>query len=441
MNNIKIGIIGKAGRSKELPENLIRSAKIIGKEVAKNGCILVTGSCMGVSDIAAKAAIKENGIVLGYSPAKDLKEHIEPPISYPKPAKGEISIFTGFGKIGRSVLSITECDGVIIVGGGIGTLNEFSIAWHEGKVIGILEGVAGVIEKILTLEKEFKQGTAKEFKAVTIKDKNPKRLVEKVIKEIKKSEEKPRKEIPITFKNKEGKELVGILHLPEREKSPLAIICHGFQGTKTQKKYISLARKLQGEDIVVFRFDFEGCGDSAGRPKNLTVANEVSDLDAALKAVLNECDVDSKRIAFIGDSLGAVVASLYAEKVNPKTLIFWSPAFNQKALFKLWYTKEDLKTIKKEGVVYKKEKEIGKNYYLENENKDYSNILSKFTFPILIIHGTEDEDVPIEYSQKLAKKFKNITLKALKGANHKIEDIFLQEKAINITSQWLKKYL
>lgn len=438
---IKIGIIGKAGRSKELPEILIKNAKIVGKEVAQKDCILVTGSCMGVANIAAKAAAEKKGIVLGYSPSSNLKEHIEPPISYPKPARNEIFIFTGFGKIGRNVLSITECDGVIIIGGGIGTLNEFSIAYHEGKVVGVLEGVGGVTEKILALENDLKEGTGKEFKGIIIKDKNPKRLVKRVVDEIKNREEKPRKEIPITFKNKKGKELIGILHLPEKEKPPVVVICHGFQSTKTQQKYIKLARRLRDDGFLVLRFDFEGCGDSEGDPKKLTIANEVLDLEVALKTVLKECDADSEKVALVGDSLGAVVAALCVKKVNVGTLVFWNPAFNQKNLLKTWYTKEDVKVIREEGAVCKKEKEIGKGYYLENKDKDYSNILSTISLPILIIHGAKDEDVLIEYSQKLAQEHQNVTLKVLPGTNHKIDDISSQEKAINITTRWLKKYL
>lgn len=54
----KIGVMGKAGRSRELPAKLIRSAEIIGKEIAKQNCVLVTGPCMGIADVVAKTASK-----------------------------------------------------------------------------------------------------------------------------------------------------------------------------------------------------------------------------------------------------------------------------------------------------------------------------------------------------------------------------------------------
>jgi len=397
----------------------------------------------GVPQIAAQAGAKEKGIILSYSPAKNLKEHLEPPISYPYPAKNTELIFTGQGKIGRNVLSILECDGVIFIGGGIGTLNEFSIAYHEGKIIGILEIVGSIIEKILKMEGDFKSGAGKEIKAKIVKDKNPKKLVEKVLEEIKKRKEEKRKEISITFKNERGKELVGVLHLPEKGKPPLVIICHGFQNSKTDRKFIKLARVLQKEGICVFRFDFEGCGDSEGDPKEITIKNEVADLNSAFKTVQNEFDLDLKRVAFVGASLGNVVTSLLLKqyKISAKTLVFWSHAFNQRELLKNWYSKEDIREIMKKGVIYKGDKKIGKNYFLENKNKDYSSALSELKLPILIIHGKEDKDVPLKFSQQLKRKYKNISLIILPKANHKFDDFQSQEQLIRHTQKWLRKYL
>lgn len=57
-------------------------------------------------------------------------------------------IYTGFGFKGRNVMNIRSSDIVIIFGGSIGTLHEFTIAYDEGKIIGVLEGTGGVADLV-----------------------------------------------------------------------------------------------------------------------------------------------------------------------------------------------------------------------------------------------------------------------------------------------------
>lgn len=180
----RIGVMGSAGRGKKLPETLLEKAKELGREIARSNCLLITGACMGTPQEAAIGASEENGIVLGFSPASNLKEHTEPPISYPLPTKNTILIFTGFGKEGRIVLSSRNCDAVIFIAGSVGTLTEFSLAYHMGKVIGILEGSGGISDKISEIAKSIQKDTG----TVLISDPDPKNLVRKIIETLKKRE-------------------------------------------------------------------------------------------------------------------------------------------------------------------------------------------------------------------------------------------------------------
>ncbi len=437
----KIGVMGKASRGEKISQDLVEKAKKTGEEIAQQNCILVTGACMGVSYEAAKSCGEKGGEVLAYSPSSDLKSHIEPPISYPYPPAGCKLIFTGMGKVGRNVLSIKESDGVIIIGGGMGTTNEFSIAAHEGKVIGILKGTKGAADELLELFKKI--GGKKN--AVVVADYNPKKLVEKVIQKIKEKEEylKPSNEIPISFKNQNGKQLIGIFHLPLRVyKPPLVILVHGFGGSKTKISFVRLARALVKEKIAVFRFDFEGCGDSQGDLENTTIQKQILDLNSAIKAILKEADIDGTRIAFVAESLGTVVAALFKNQFSfpLKTMVFWAPAFCQKKLFQVWHTPVELENWRKKGYITRKDKKIGVEYLRENENEDYSRALSRIDLPILILHGKKDETVPIKFSENLAKKFKNLKLIKL-SSGHKFEDYTDQGKLIRETIRWVKKYI
>jgi len=253
-------------------------------------------------------------------------------------------------------------------------------------------------------------------------------------------------ERPVVFKNSNGKQLVGILHLPKgKGKFPLVVFCHGFGDDKTQRKIVRLARSLEQNRIVVFRFDFEGCGDSEGDFLKATIEKEVEDLNSAIRYIKKIKNIDLKNFAFVGHSMGAVICTLFLvrNKIDIKTIVMWAPSFNQKALMKYWANPKQTKKWKSQGYLYRKGKEkvIGLDYLKETIDKDYSQILKQIKIPILIIHGKKDDTVPIKFSKKLAKNYKNVKLILLPKADHKFEDYYIQERLVRKTANWLKEKL
>ena len=83
-------------------------------------------------------------------------------------------VYTGFGYKGRNVINVRSTDLVIIFGGATGTLNEFTIAYDEGKIIGILEESGGVADHI----KEIVEFCKKPTRGLVIFNKDPEKLVE-----------------------------------------------------------------------------------------------------------------------------------------------------------------------------------------------------------------------------------------------------------------------
>ena len=129
----------EASRLKALAENL-------GAAIATAECILVTGATTGLPDLVAQAFRKNGGFALGVSPAENRRDHVA---RYGLPEGGaDVIIYTGFGYKGRNVVNVRSSDIVLIVGGATGTLNEFTIAYDEGKIIGVLEGSGGVADHL-----------------------------------------------------------------------------------------------------------------------------------------------------------------------------------------------------------------------------------------------------------------------------------------------------
>jgi uncharacterized protein (TIGR00725 family) len=157
-------------------EKRLRSlADDLGAALAKHACILVTGATTGLPNVVARAFRKQGGFALGISPAENRAEHLD---RYGLPEEGaDVIIYTGFGYKGRNVINIRSADIVIIFGGAIGTLNEFTIAYDEGKIIGVLEGSGGVADHI----REIIDFCNKPSRGVVLFDKNPETLVQRCL--------------------------------------------------------------------------------------------------------------------------------------------------------------------------------------------------------------------------------------------------------------------
>lgn len=130
-----IGVIG-AGKA---DNELIKLAEDVGRLLAKEGSIIVTGGLGGVMEATCRGAFIEGGITVGILPTFQ-KEDANPYVKIPIP--------TGMGEM-RNVLIVRASDVLIAIGGGYGTLSEIAFALKMGKkVIGLktwdIEGIIRV---------------------------------------------------------------------------------------------------------------------------------------------------------------------------------------------------------------------------------------------------------------------------------------------------------
>ncbi len=177
----KICVSGAAETS-QCGESAFSKGEELGKEIIRQGAVLVNGATTGFPYWAAKGAKSASGIVVGISPASSEKEHVEQyglPIDYQ-----DLIIYTGFGYSGRNLLLTRAADAVIVGCGRMGTLNEFTIAFEDKKPIGVLEGEWETDELLKDMIK--KSHRADEMKDKIIFSDNPKELVAKLIEVIKK---------------------------------------------------------------------------------------------------------------------------------------------------------------------------------------------------------------------------------------------------------------
>lgn len=100
----------------------------VGRGVAERGAVLICGGLSGVMEHAARGAHAAGGLTVGLLPGDDPDEANQ---------YIDIAIATSSGHARNAMLARTA-DGVIAIGGGLGTLSEIALALRNGRpIIGI----------------------------------------------------------------------------------------------------------------------------------------------------------------------------------------------------------------------------------------------------------------------------------------------------------------
>jgi uncharacterized protein (TIGR00725 family) len=171
---LKIGVMGSASGPQVEDPIAIEKAKKLGEEIGKRGYIFINGACPGLPDVSRKAAQAAGAFTLGVSPAFSEYEHVN---EYLSPHDHDMIIYTGMGFMERDIINIRSSDAVVIIGGGIGTLNEFTIAYDEGRPIGIITNSGGISNHVEYIVKEL---CLREMPPNIVMDDDPAGLLDKL---------------------------------------------------------------------------------------------------------------------------------------------------------------------------------------------------------------------------------------------------------------------
>jgi uncharacterized protein (TIGR00725 family) len=170
----KIGVMGSADDA--LPDGVADAlrwkAEALGQAIAGvEDAALMTGATTGLVYLVGKSASASGALHIGVSPAANRQEHTS---LYELPVDAcDLIIYTGFGLKGRNVVLVRSCDIVLFIAGSMGALNEFTIAYDEGKIIGCLTGTGGVADEAARLLQTFPKRT----EARIFQDSDPAKLL------------------------------------------------------------------------------------------------------------------------------------------------------------------------------------------------------------------------------------------------------------------------
>lgn len=173
-------------------------------------------------------------------------------------------------------------------------------------------------------------------------------------------------------------------------------------------------------------FDHRGHGASSGTMRDLTVTRNLEDLEAVLAAAGS----GFKRLVLIGSSMGGQTAAWYAarhpDRVGANLLI--APGFRflehrvrdlgPEGLDRLESVGET--AVRNEWVdvtIGRALLEDGRRYLMES-------LLASYRTPTLIIHGAEDDTVPIEDSLEFIRRSsaRPLELRVIDGGDHRLTE-------------------
>lgn len=175
-----VGVMGSAGDASVVSnkEALVAKANALALAIAERKLLLLTGATTGIVYVVGKLAHDAGSFHVGISPASDSAEHVD---KYRLPLDAcDLLVYTGFGLKGRNVVLVRSCEIVLFVAGAMGSLNEFTIAHDEGKVIGCLTGTGGVADEVNYLLEKFSKNTS----ARVFQNEDPVALIDACFQEI-----------------------------------------------------------------------------------------------------------------------------------------------------------------------------------------------------------------------------------------------------------------
>lgn len=233
------------------------------------------------------------------------------------------------------------------------------------------------------------------------------------------------------IRNKLGERIDFTSHHGRPDAGELVLIGHGVTGNKDRPFVISLAEGLAKAGIPAIRFSFSGNGASAGSFSKCTISKEVEDLGAVLDAF------PDRTICYIGHSMGGAVGVLRAAR-DPriKALVSLAGMVHTRA-----FGEREFGAVKPgEGFMWDDPNCPLSQEYMDDMARIGSVLheAPKINVPWLLVHGSEDDVVPIQESREIfARANEPKQLIELNGANH----VFAGEHASPMVAEvvkWIK---
>lgn len=226
--------------------------------------------------------------------------------------------------------------------------------------------------------------------------------------------------------------LAAVCHVPEGDGPfPVIVACHGLLSSKESRKYKQLADIAVAWEMALVRFDFRAMGESTGGVEAMTLSGRLEDARAVVDFLRDYPPADSSRMGLMGSSLGGAVAWATA-KDDPslRATVVWAAPCHLRDL------------VARRGQPGPPGVEpLPEGFFDDLEGHALLELPAGLE-RVLIIHGEDDELVPVNHAHRLyemANEPKRLII--LPGADHRITDADHRQRAAEASIHWFATHL
>ena len=248
------------------------------------------------------------------------------------------------------------------------------------------------------------------------------------------------------FNDSQGHQSAAVLTEPSVNTDSLVILCHGFLSNKHSNTNRRLSELLPAKGINTFSFDWYGMGESEGSFADVTVGRCCDQLEKALAFVH---DHGYSRVGLIGSSFGGLISLLVAaQHADLVALGLKCPVPDFPEMLRLEFGEAAMIRWQETGEIPNvtgiDHTPIALHYtfYEDCLKYDAFEAATKIKAPGLIVHGDQDELVPLHQIQRLERSLagpKQLCL--LEGANHHFARPEDFRKMTTKLADWMVTYL
>lgn len=247
-----------------------------------------------------------------------------------------------------------------------------------------------------------------------------------------------------------GFTLRGMMHRPVTDsmnkRMPAVMLCHGFSGTRVEahQLLVKAANALAAAGMIVVRFDFAGSGESDGEFVEMTPETEIEDAINILHWLAAQPGVDRSRLAMTGLSLGGLVTACAASRTNmPAAIALWSATAHMGQRMQERATEESTSQLQEKGYVDFRGNLVGRAFFQNAAQINPLQEASQYRGKVLIVHGTDDQVVPVAEAHEYSEAFKACypQLYLMEGADHTFSSESWEANVIQTTVNWMKEQL